>query len=476
LGYLAPSNPSAQTLCSRSWYSYSRGEGAYVCLTSDVETIQKRLDELAETNSDTEEFVLQCQETAKMKSQHSALCERWESLLKVNRRHELKNLGDIRRNAILAKVNELGWGKELSDYHTKNAFLALPTVRQKKELTDKVWTNIEPELVAFLSEVKRDRLERERVAVLRSRIAVLTAAVKKDLDAIPISDVRPSHADLCAMPEYRAILERPSGTGIAVTKADFADLLTHLSVQTDQWRKSIINILLELLPSSSKKQGNKRMDTHVLDLCTTFFRCHSCREPISYPRILSHACINKRRRPGKAEEEDEDLLLGTFGHVPWIHGQEGIAFDAEASSITATLIKLCGQDPKILTTTAMDELDSRFECLRCAHPTKGSLVMTWRIALLHELEDHYGETLKANSYKLLDPDEVIAAKEREAKVKKRAPPSLLCPKCNTWATYTQLQMQDHMISTHTGESFEPVPHPDITIRMPPLAVRLKSEV
>jgi len=140
------------------------------------------------------------------------------------------------------------------------------------------------------------------------------------------------------------------------------------------------------------------------------------------------------------------------------------------------LIKLSGQDPKTLTTAAMGELDSRFECLRCVHPTQGRLVMKWRIALLHELEDHYGETLKATSYKLLDPDEVIAAKEREAKVKKRAPASLLCPKCNRWTTYTQLQMQDHMNLFHEGEAFEPVPHPDVTIRMPPLAVRLKNDV
>ncbi|KAJ7827469.1 hypothetical protein B0H14DRAFT_1229127 [Mycena olivaceomarginata] len=103
--------------------------------------------------------------------------------------------------------------------------------------------------------------------------------------------------------------------------------------------------------------------------------------------------------------------------VPWTHGHKDITFDTEASDISGMLIKLCGRDPKTLTTHEMDELDSRFECLRCVHSTQGKLVMKWRIALLHELEDHYGETLKATSYRLLDPDEVIAAKAREVTLK-----------------------------------------------------------
>lgn len=179
------------------------------------------------------------------------------------------------------------------------------------------------------------------------------------------------------MPEYRAVLERPSN--VEVTKEDFTDLLANLSEQTDRWRKSNINLLLDLLPSGSKK-GKKRLDPHLLDLCNVFFRCHSCREPISYPRILTHACLNKRRTPDITEDED-DLLLGVFTAVPWTHGRKDITFDTEASDISGMLIKLCGRDPKTLTTHEMDELDSRFECLRCVHSTQGKLVMKWRIAV-----------------------------------------------------------------------------------------------
>ncbi|KAF8211878.1 hypothetical protein K438DRAFT_1805505 [Mycena galopus ATCC 62051] len=478
LGSWIPNQPAntldtAKTLCPKWWYCRSSRprRGEYVCLTSELEAIQKRLDELAETNSGTEEFVLQCTKTRDVKTNHAHRCRNWESNLKINRRDELKDVGESRKNAILAKIDELGWSNELSDYNTKRAFLALPAVKQNKELTERVWANIEPELVAWFAEVKEQRLIQERVSVLVDRIRVLMSAAKSSLDAIPLS-ARPSKSDLCTMPEYRAILERSDPPDF--NEGDCTDLLAHLSEQTDEWRNSNINLLLELLPSGSTK-GKKKLDAHTLDLCTTFFRCHSCREPISYPRILNHACLKKGQEP----EDEEDYLLEIFqkNEAPWIHGHKGIAFDAEASNIMAMLIRLCGQDPKTVTTAAMDELDSRFECPRCVHPTQGRLVMTWRMALLHELEDHYGETLKATSYSLLGPDEVIAAKEREAKVKKQGPPSLLCAKCVGWRSgyvYTTARMQSHMKYDHAGESFEPVLVPDLTIRIPPFAVRLKN--
>ncbi|KAJ6502227.1 hypothetical protein C8R45DRAFT_612876 [Mycena sanguinolenta] len=473
----------AKTLCSRTWHCpRSRLIGTFVCLTSHLTAIQKRLEELGKTNpdtqqfeinADTEEYARQCRETVATKASHSALCYNWEDRVKANRRTELKNKGETRKNAILAKLDDLGWGKELSNYSTRNQLLALPVVKQKKELTERVWANVEPDLVEFLTEVKKQRLDQEWIDVLEARISILTrAASDGGLDAIPFSN-QPSISDLCIMPEYRAVLERPAAD--RTVEQDFADALAHLSEQTDQWRQSNIDILLQLLPASSKKQGKKQLDTSILDLCTTFFRCHSCREPISYPRILKHACLRNPRRLEETEEDGkEDTLLRALREAPWVHGCQGIAFDVEASNIAAMLITLCGQDPKTLTTAGMDEVDSRFECVRCAHPSKGKLVMTWRIALLHELGEHYEEPLKTTSYRLLDPGEVIAAKEREGKSKKQNPRTFLCPKCK-WKTnpMAKSDMQNHIKWYHGEGSFEPVESPDVAFRIPPYAVRLK---
>ncbi|KAJ7905841.1 hypothetical protein B0H14DRAFT_26305, partial [Mycena olivaceomarginata] len=204
----------AKTLVPRSWHSPSRRGGGFLGVTRDLEAIQRRLDELAETNSDTQLFVQQCQDTKNARSRHAALCERWQKTLKHNRQQELRNAGEGRKKAILAKMGELGWTDELSDYRTEKAFLALPAVRQNKELTNRVWANIEPELVAFLTEIRKQRLDQERVDVLRRRASILTSAAAIDLFAIPLSDVRPYNSDLCVMPEYRAVLERPSNVEV----------------------------------------------------------------------------------------------------------------------------------------------------------------------------------------------------------------------------------------------------------------------
>ncbi|KAJ7775181.1 hypothetical protein B0H16DRAFT_1408474 [Mycena metata] len=470
---------SISHLCSRSYFWSGRRSLMLLYLTSDLEAVKKRFDELADSTSATQEFSDECQRIKRMKDDHGQRCHSWEHRLKSNRKRELKDVGQNRRAVILEKIEELGWSDELSRDNNKHNFMNLPAVRQNKELTERVWIKIKPELVAWLTEVKKQRLDKDGLRALRTRIDILSALVTEDLQAIPISEIRPSIDDVCTMPKYRAILERPSEA--KVVTADFKKL--DLPRQIDEWRQSNIKLLLQLLPLGSKKQDKKTLDVRPLELCTTFFRCHSCREPISYPRILSHKCLNKFRDNGEEEkeeeeeeEEEEEIILRAFRAAPWIHGLKGIAFDSEASNIAAMLIKKCGQDPTTLTGAAMDELDARFECVRCVHPREGRLVMKWRIAVHHELEDHYGDALKAGSWKLLDAAEVTAAKREEAQVKKRAPPHLLCSRCNTWATFTQLQMYDHRLSTHPRESFEDITimHPDVTIQMPPLAVRLSA--
>jgi hypothetical protein len=240
-----------------------------------------------------------------------------------------------------------------------------------------VWANLKAGLVTYLTEVHTRRAQDERTVVLKARIVILAAAAQEKLAAMSISRHRPSISDVCAMPEYCAILESPSNQKI--TTVDFVELLNRLSEHAEKSRKSNMELLLRLLPSMAKQKGNKEADTSSLKLCTTFFRCHSCREPISYPRILSHACLLSGPRD---TEKDVDLISRACPDTPWIHGIKGVVFDTEASSIMNMLVKLCGGDPKTLTSAMMDGLDSRFECLRCHHPRNGRLVMAWRTAVI----------------------------------------------------------------------------------------------
>ncbi|KAJ7775178.1 hypothetical protein B0H16DRAFT_1450572 [Mycena metata] len=334
----------ANTVSSRT-----RRKRKSVLLTSELDAIRKRLAAL----NDHAEFAQQCREIQETKALFAVICRGWETRLRSYRKQELVNAGKSRENAILEKLNGLaiGWDEELFFPGTKNKLRNLPAVKQKKELTAR----------AFLRKSKKERLYKDRLAVLKSRMDL---SLRPILDALPISNDRPLMVsnDVSYMPEYRALMERPSN--IQVTKEDFLNLLAHLPEQMEDSK-------LENSPQRS------------LELCTTFFRCHTCTEPIAYPRILSHACLNELP-PNNDDEEavpHEDILLRrVFVHTPWVLGHKGVKFHPEASNITAALVTLCVGDPKTMTTAMMDEIDPRFECVRCFHPKEGRLVMKWRIA------------------------------------------------------------------------------------------------
>ncbi|KAJ7085781.1 hypothetical protein B0H15DRAFT_846352 [Mycena belliarum] len=440
----------AGELCPKLW-----DNGIRMCLTSDIDAMRKQLAERAKASpSETDDFISGCREICRAKAVHGRLCTTWEYHQRMRLRRDLKDVRENRKFAvrILDELEKLGYNEELSEPAIMRRLIALPAFKRTKELTERIWINIQPEIVSFLETIRSERLRSKQHSLLKTRISVFATAAEQHLSAMPISEPRPFLSDLCAMPEYRNILESSPDT--LITKHHFVNLLAHLSEQSKRWHISNVQFLISILPplkSTSKPRVKKQLDTSRLELCTTFFRCHSCREPIAYPRILSHACFLEGPPKESDEESDaeEDPLYRALTTSPWIHGQKGIEFDTEASQITTMLINLCRKDPKTMTSATMDELDLRLECLRCPHPRHGRLVMTWKIALLHELEEHYGETLTPNSWNLLSPEDVIAAKKQEAKAKKNPKSHLLCLKCNDGrSTYTRRQMEQHLVSKY----------------------------
>ncbi|KAJ7047119.1 hypothetical protein C8F04DRAFT_1248147 [Mycena alexandri] len=70
------------------------------------------------------------------------------------------------------------------------------------------------------------------------------------LQAIAISEIRPSIGDVFTMPEYHVI---PSETKVGKTDFKKLDLPRHI----EEWRQSNINLLLQLLPSGPKNRATK---------------------------------------------------------------------------------------------------------------------------------------------------------------------------------------------------------------------------
>jgi len=190
---------------------------------------------------------------------------------------------------------------------------------------------------------------------------------------------------------------------------------------TASWKESADQLLLSLCPKTQSRKGKgKALSTSALALAATFFKCHWCSDPITYPRILMHTCLRVRKVVAEDEQnqdnanEDEDVeedeengarevnrsaspraprppktinmqsAWEKMFHATvreWNAGGDQVQFDEEASSIARNIILACGEDPDTITHIEMERKDARVQCMRCYKPGKKRLVMPWKIAV-----------------------------------------------------------------------------------------------
>ena len=229
---------------------------------------------------------------------------------------------------------------------------------------------------------------------------------------------------------------KPVASFVKETSKDVKEVESQLPDLITSWKEETERFLITLIPRPSGK-GKKKENT-LLELATSFFKCHWCTEPISYPRILMHDCFLRvndvEQKAGNEEEEEEeeeaedseddevldasgqreprpprqitpDMVLSTLSGVYSLGmyaGNVGVTFDEEASNVARDIITVCGEDPNTVTHREMEEADVRLECLRCslAMQTKqraksSRLVMKWIMAVC--LQKKFNRLLKLTS-------------------------------------------------------------------------------
>ncbi|KAF9469335.1 hypothetical protein BDZ94DRAFT_374652 [Collybia nuda] len=334
-------------------------------LKTDFQQTVNKLRDLHNDAGALEKYIAEKKEETEERNKFASGCRFWESGLKSQRKRQLEEIRLKRRTDIAKKLEDLGWEDEVQ--RLGNRLSTLPGVDQPKPLTPRIWDNIRDDIIETLEEVKEDRLKRERLQMLRRRVGTLRSAL---MELPQTTDIVPDFADICAVQPFRTIIFKTPRED-SLTKEQFAASLTEFSNIAAEWRTSCVQQLFELLP--------RPFDVSALKLATVFFRCHWCTEPITYPRILKHACLVKRY--SDLDDDDDELQQACSPVLPWNLGGEQISFDDEASSFARDIIKSCGQDPERVTMSEMDVLDPRVECLCCAHPSRGRLVMKWKIAV-----------------------------------------------------------------------------------------------
>ncbi|KAF8057157.1 hypothetical protein FPV67DRAFT_1657896, partial [Lyophyllum atratum] len=89
--------------------------------------------------------------------EHAGKCEVWNRNRNEERSNELGNIRRRRFEAIKEKLSLLGWGEEIAKLEGETRCEQLSDhklVKQPRELTDRIWDNIEESLIEFMEKTK----------------------------------------------------------------------------------------------------------------------------------------------------------------------------------------------------------------------------------------------------------------------------------------------------------------------------------
>lgn len=242
-------------------------------------------------------------------------------------------------------------------------------------------------VIEYLKSHKEQRLAKERQRVLTIRFSefrgfLQNSGTQRDTALLP------SVIDLAMMEPFRSLIfDTPLDR--KVEKKDFFRKQRLLQELTPLFNENRNELLVSLLPKpKNARRKSKRVagDVTRLQLATTFFHCKWCRDTITYSRVLVHNCLTI---PHPEEQNDEnvdshnwrDIIHPYLNIAPWNYGDNQVSFEDEVSELAAAFIGVCGEDPQTVTMEHMDSLDVRLECVSCCHPSRGRLVMKWKLAV-----------------------------------------------------------------------------------------------
>ncbi|KAJ7035062.1 hypothetical protein C8F04DRAFT_1395128 [Mycena alexandri] len=405
---------------------------------------------------------------------HAKLCAAWLENRKNDRTDELDEARRLRREGIVERLTALGWGEEIP--HHLEEIESHKLVRQPKELTDRIWKNIEAPLVEFLTGLKKTRLEIAHTRIIQERRELASQVYKTFRETFPADTVFPANVDMISPEPFRAIIEDTSiNPEVKVTEETFAAALLQVPDFSAKWRRSKDEELVEIM--KTMVTNSTKADLH---LATTFFRWSTSSEAVGYPQIL--VCSSAIAFSSYEYTDETHTLRQALRENPW-NAKSLIRFNIQASLNVRAVVEACGLDPDVTTAAEMDEINPAMECLACNDVTYGRLIMRWIQTANH--------SCATPSWRCLKPDDELRVEAQEKKVFTAAARSFgyassswranyCCKFCDIFPKITWNELEVHLLTTHKIDqiSLEMVKHSlgaDISTRFP-RPLRLKPPV
>ncbi|GJE86832.1 hypothetical protein PsYK624_029150 [Phanerochaete sordida] len=297
--------------------------------------------------------------------------KRWKRESEATRAAHLEQVREQRCKSIKEKLIELGWGNELKRMK-QQTLSSHRLVAQSKPLTERIWQNIQDELVAFMVDHQQDRLYKQHGKVVKERLLTMLK-VAEAIHSFDLPGPSP-HQVAIAIPEVQQILRLPGDA--VVTEDNFAFLSTVLPAFVTQWKKTATTHLADLI--NAKLELPEAVDPLSLAVAS-MFTCKYCRMSLRYPRLLTHTCTG---HPKTTYEERRNYSKELVGKTFPDRHCTGASFQDEIK-LLQKLIELHGLDAKTTTREQLDSSDMRLTCVR--HKQDGAVrVMSWS-----QMFDHY---------------------------------------------------------------------------------------
>lgn len=210
-----------------------------------------------------------------------------------------------------------------------------------------------------MREHKENRLRVERGPLIEKRILIFRDLLEKYRIKYYHDDhqILPPAADIYdTLNGIEAIIEADPEKNI--TSRSFSKIMQKLPRFAEDWRKVKDLELLSLLPGLHGETATPVGHTSRLDLASNTWTCKTCRQIITYPRILAHACASELRVGIDDVGRSSYRVLNSH---PW---RLDFEFDERSSGGARYILEKCGFDPNTVTMADMDGV-----WVECMHPS-----------------------------------------------------------------------------------------------------------
>ncbi|KZV99511.1 hypothetical protein EXIGLDRAFT_831452 [Exidia glandulosa HHB12029] len=293
---------------------------------------------------------------------HSLQCMVWYDYQRARRTQELDNLRNERMQKIEERLRALGWGHEID--FGEELISQHSLVNKPQALTERVWRNIEPELMNMMEEIRT----RRKIDDLTTTRKILNACLHDGwARRISVYPVMPGIGDIVCTDFFPKLEPMVYNGDLRYAPDEELHVFEDAALETlpdalKAWHRYLGLLLYDWIARGEsglqlQLGDDKSEDEKIawLNLATTTFYCRndSCStahlnapRSFRYPYILSHKC---------------QLATHTFDFMrcePWT--PQGLEYDHDRVNVLTDIVRAAGLDPGSATVEDLDELDARF--------------------------------------------------------------------------------------------------------------------